>query len=586
MIKNIQSKENFIDVLAITSEQDSPTSNAPQGSAVEWTLVTALEVVLNAFTFSLTSIIFKDEAEAPLAYLRNRLQMTDVQIIFLTLLINEEEMVSWKNVCEFLGCSRLQLMKYKSAMDELVDKRWVRRKKINSFGTQKEGFELEKGVIEALGNNEVFVPEKIDGFSEQDFVNKMSLHLKKHLKTPFRVDYEEESNWLLSFSKANPQLPLCQYVNEQISSDYNKVLLMLFIAKYAFSGIWDDESLDSEFFEDFFPDSYCFSVLIDEMISGTHPFFKEGLVDYACENGIANTSKYLLTSKAKQMFLSNYVVRTVKSQSGNNMLKSHTSIKEKTLYYNREDEHQINRLVSIFQQEYFLEMQNRLEQTGMRRGFACLFYGAPGTGKTETVLQIARKTGREIMMVDIASIKDKFVGESEKNLKQVFTTYRQLCEEMEVKPILFFNEADAIINKRLEDTEHSVDMMCNAMQNILLQEIEDFDGILIATTNLVSTLDPAFERRFIFKVEFHKPTPEVKAKIWVSMLPSLTEEEALTLASRYDFSGGQIENVARKRAVEYILSGVDPSFAEIESYCKNELIVQKKTVKPISGFAV
>ncbi len=78
----------------------------------------------------------------------------------------------------------------------------------------------------------------------------------------------------------------------------------------------------------------------------------------------------------------------------------------------------------------------------------------------------------------------------------------------------------------------------------------------------------------------------MKAKIWVSMLPSLTEEEALTLASRYDFSGGQIENVARKRAVEYILSGVDPSFAEIESYCKNELIVQKKTVKPISGFAV
>ena len=114
--------------------------------------------------------------------------------------------------------------------------------------------------------------------------------------------------------------------------------------------------------------------------------------------------------------------------------------------------------------------------------------------------------------------------------------------------------------------------MDNAMQNIILQEIEDLDGILIATTNLTSNLDRAFERRFLYKVEFHKPDTEVKTKIWLSMLQDISEEEARLLSTRFDFSGGQIENIARKRTVDYILSGKYASLEEIESYCRTELL--------------
>jgi len=221
----------------------------------------------------------------------------------------------------------------------------------------------------------------------------------------------------------------------------------------------------------------------------------------------------------------------------------------------------------------------------MRKGFACLFYGAPGTGKTETVLQIARQTGRDLMQVDIAGLRDKWVGESEKNIKEVFARYRKLCKNSEVMPILFFNEADAIINKRTENVEHSVDKMDNAMQNIILQEIEDLDGILIATTNLTSNLDKAFERRFLYKVEFHKPDTDVKTKIWCSMLKDISIEDAHQLASHFDFSGGQIENIARKRTVDYILSGKFASLTEIEDYCRAELLADKKQRKPI-GFSL
>ena len=295
----------------------------------------------------------------------------------------------------------------------------------------------------------------------------------------------------------------------------------------------------------------------------------------------------MLTRKSKELLLSAYTPSHSKcgrfEQDYKRHLKSHNAIKEKVLFFNSSEQTQIARLTSLLSTDNFPSVQQRLEEEGMRKGFACLFYGAPGTGKTETVLQIARQTGRDIMQVDIAGLRDKWVGESEKNIRDVFTRYRRLCKSCEVMPILFFNEADAIINKRTENIQHSVDKMDNAIQNIILQELENLDGILIATTNLTSNLDRAFERRFLYKVEFHKPTTDVKAQIWRSMLKDISTDDARQLASHFDFSGGQIENVARKRTVDYILSGKYASLPEIEEYCRAELLTNKNHHTPV-GF--
>ena len=97
--------------------------------------------------------------------------------------------------------------------------------------------------------------------------------------------------------------------------------------------------------------------------------------------------------------------------------------------------------------------------------------------------------------------------------------------------------------------------MENSTQNIILQEMDNLDGILIATTNLTCNLDSAFDRRFLFKVQFKNPETDVKAKIWRTMLKRISESDALTLAKRYDFSGGQIENIARKQSIDYVLYG-------------------------------
>ena len=221
-----------------------------------------------------------------------------------------------------------------------------------------------------------------------------------------------------------------------------------------------------------------------------------------------------------------------------------------------------------------------MKKAGFRCGFTCLFYGAPGTGKTETVLQLARQTGRDILQVDVSKIKSCWVGESEKNIKSLFDSYKDKVKKSEKAPILLFNEADAIIGKRQEGAERAIEKMENSIQNIILQEMENLDGILIATTNLAQNMDKAFERRFLYKIKFEKPTLEARMHIWHEMIPTLSETDIKTLAERYDFSGGQIENIARHYAINGILYGDKAGNIEsLMTYCDNERLETKQTRK-------
>ena len=150
-----------------------------------------------------------------------------------------------------------------------------------------------------------------------------------------------------------------------------------------------------------------------------------------------------------------------------------------------------------------ITIQNGLKSKGMPTGICILLHGAPGTGKTESVYQIAKATNRQIVHVDISKTKSCWFGESEKKIEEIFTDYRNMCQKLKAYgkndlPILLFNEADAILQKRTEFRGGGVEKTENAMQNILLENMEKFEGILIATTNLADNLDAAFERDVSF----------------------------------------------------------------------------------------
>ena len=157
---------------------------------------------------------------------------------------------------------------------------------------------------------------------------------------------------------------------------------------------------------------------------------------------------------------------------------------------------------------------------------------------------------------------------------------------MRRKPILLFNEADAVINTRQEQATHSVDKMENTMQNIILQEMEQFDGIMIATTNLAQNMDPAFERRFLYKILFERPDASVRANLWQEMIPELDTEECQALGEQFDFSGGQIENIARKYAINTILNDIEPSnrLTELITLCREECLNDTQSTRTHVGF--
>ena len=185
------------------------------------------------------------------------------------------------------------------------------------------------------------------------------------------------------------------------------------------------------------------------------------------------------------------------------------------------------------------------------------------------------------MRVDISASKSCWFGESEKIIKRMFTDYRNLCkmcsnEDDHKMPILLFNEADGILSKRKDTSSSNVAQTENAIQNIILEEMENLDGIMIATTNLVDNLDSAFERRFLFKVKFDNPTVDAKKKIWKSKLDWLDDTALETFAKDYDFSGGQIDNIVRKVTMDEVITGIRANYEDIIKLCKNEKLGNKK----------
>lgn len=544
-----------------------------------WTIIKALGCVYNVVTSMGLNEEFWEKCANPLTFLEETLSLTKAQIVFLSILVEKDEPMTWNDFACILDCTRLEAMTYSDELDGLEEKRWIYKRPVRQRGVTKKQYVLEPDVDAALRQNKPYVPEKIDGLGIEEFIEKLDTHLSGWLDSHmFDEDYdiEDEEAWMLRMCQVNPHLPLCHEVL-RFKDPHTQSLLLLAVYQYAHYAGSFNEGLTYSTIDDLYPSDYKVGGLRRMLMDGSHPLIKEGLLEQKCEDGMATPSNFELTKRSKEELLRGFepVVSFCPMNSLKHLLKSHTDIKGKQMFYNADDQRQIAELTRLLSQDSLATVQERMEQAGMRKGFACLFYGAPGTGKTESVLQIARQTGRDIMQVDIAGMRDKYVGESEKNIKAVFQRYREVCKESEVTPILFFNEADALINKRIENVEHSVDKMDNAMQNIILQELEDLEGILIATTNLTCNLDNAFERRFIFKIEFHKPDDEVRARLWSSMVKGLSEEDARHLARCFDFSGGQIENIARKQTIDSILTGNAVSLERIERFCKAEMLNHK-----------
>ena len=511
------------------NDSDTKKENASQSKARS--VLEAFEYIVELAANSNFDDDFFEKAGCHIRYAARKIKLTPMQTVMLALFVDrsEDNSIRLSEIASHVGCRTTKILRLSKDIDALEDKSYL----VASRSKKKLSYRVPMDVLKALKCGVPYVKETTPVENIQDFFDYFNGLMEQ-------MDDEEltHERLLESTIEALDTIKDTVYAKtlRRFHLDDEYILLFTFMA-HRFIQENDDFIMDHN---------------IDDI-------YDDNLTDYAKEELLG------------EMNLTN-------SCGSDKDLQKHDSFAKKQLIYNASVAEQIHGLASILEESRFNDVQSRLEKAGMRKGFCCLFYGAPGTGKTETVYQLARQTGRDIMRVDVDKIKSCWVGESEKNIKALFDRYRQICRTSAITPILLFNEADAVFGIRMEGAARAVDKMENSIQNIILQEMESLEGIMIATTNLTSNFDKAFERRFLYKVRYEKPTVEARAKIWKAMLPALTDTDALTLASESDLSGGEIENIVRKHSVESILSGNDSiDMAALRSLCQAERITTSRS---------
>lgn len=528
-----------------------------------------IEKIVKASENSEMSGNFMAENAQPLERLAQKLGVSKAQTTLFAIIASSSynDDCSLSDIKRHLGCENLDMLRLSPDLKALQRARLIRV-------TGKKGL---------FNDESYFVPEEIlncllyDKEIEQQEIGNLNFDaFILHLDTLFKEMEEKGGNFegfvydIRELIKANPQLDFAKKLDRMNLDDKELVLLL----KFCLSTLIDQEdSLEYREINDLFDNDRQARTEFNQLRNGQHRLIVDKLVEPAGRE-LFSGDTFRLTDHAKETLLPQKCLKQTPVDLDELTLA--TSIAEKRLYYNANDQAQIERLKSLLQPTSFSDIRLRMKQQGMRSGFACLLYGAPGTGKTETVLQIARATGRNIMQVNLSELRSMWVGESEKKVKAVFDRYRNFVEYCEKEPILLFNEADGIIAKRSTNAVHAVDQMENTLQNIILQEMETLDGIMMATTNLTQNMDSAFERRFLYKINFHKPDLATRLLIWQSMMPDLPESEVAILAERYDFSGGQMENITRKATVEHILTGQMPSLEMLIGFCEEENIIENR----------
>jgi len=534
------------------------------------TLLQAMERVVEQSKDSQMSPEFMKKAKAEIHLLSKSYDITERQaVLFCVCMEKGPRRVDYDDLASHLDISKIKMMGYATDIDALVRRRLLKYRDVKD----EEDFDVPNAVVRCLKHNEVYqLPQRtgLDCAALFELLDQWFDDLNDDAIGSCQLRDE-----IQSLLDDNPQVAFVRHLRKYGLSAENEMIAVFFCNRLVNN---NDDDIRFNQLSDLFENSRDYNNAKAELRSAQHTLMKKRLVEHICEDGIADTSKYHLTADAQRDLLAELNINPVEETLAGTLKLS--DLTPKKMFYPQEVEKQVNELSKLFQQEEFQKIQDRMKEKGFRNGFACLFYGGPGTGKTETVYQLALQTGRSIMIVDVPQIKSKWVGDSEKNIKALFDRYREVVKRSKLAPILLFNEADAIIGKRQEGAERAVEKMENSIQNIILQEMENLDGIMIATTNLQENMDKAFERRFLYKVKFDKPTEEARRHIWHTMIPELGDLDIHTLASKYDFSGGQIENIARHYAIDNILHDQGENVLPmLIRHCDNERLDEKSSRK-------
>lgn len=505
---------------------------------------------------------------------------TQAMLFSIILSLNfKKDMVSINHIASFLDCNLLEAARFLPDLEVLEKKRLIR---MNAEGRKRMAmindinFYITRDVLEAVFMGNKTTLEKKDDLNMVEFLSEVKTLIDERENE--KITYNElveDVNRLIEMTKT---IPMVRTIERLDLADDEKILLY-YICHESVNGV--EEIALGIACDKIFDDSNIKFLMKRNLVRGWSTLVTADLVKL--QDGMFRSDReVLLTDKALDLFFGEDagVIMNTDTKIENLILPE--KLEYQHLYFDTEEKKQITFLKNSLLERNYRKVCKRLKEQKMKTGMTILLYGSPGTGKTESVYQLAKATGRGILKVEICETKSMWFGDSEKRIKAVFNKYREALRQANIAPILLFNEADGVFSKRKEVGTSPVDQTENAIQNIILQELEDFEGILIATTNLTTNLDKAFERRFLYKVKFNKPSAGVRARIWRDKIQGLPTDQVKVLAEEFPFSGGQITNVARKYQMEVVLNDHVPHLEELRKFCHSENLYESNT-KPI-GF--
>ena len=532
---------------------------------IRWNISMAMSCVFAALNKSKLKPKKSKKYTDAMERLKEFYKLTGIQVWILCLIcehyVENDDTSSLCDLSNILEVPAMSIMGWRKELDVLLEKRFLMRRSWNGEFLPAGDF------CDSIYNNTEYIPPEKKEMDETEFLSTFAERYESRTRDDLSASRIQEM--LDDYEHKHKNLELVKRVKKEVN-DCNDRFILYDLANDVMNG--DESNLNSTIC-DLYDGNERFRIS-KQMMEETHVLFAKGLVEFEKKGNLSDAT-ITLTTKGKKLLLGDKAFLFEDSINEKNLIKT-DDIKPKTLFYSQQNQKEIDRLKNALQEEKLRGIQKRLQDDGLPVGVAVLLYGAPGTGKTESVMQIAKETGRSIVHVDIAEAKSAWFGESEKRIKKIFTSYTNACEiakkKGELMPILLFNEADALISKRKDANSGNCAQTENAIQNIILEELENLQGIFIATTNLATNMDTAFERRFLFKIKFENPSVESKTSIWMNKLSWLNKDQATQFAKDYDFSGGQIDNIVRKVAMNEVITGERPAISEINDMCKTEKI--------------
>lgn len=536
-----------------------------------------IEIVALKANDSQLSATFLNEIEPNLASISDFLGITAMQSVLLSVIIAmnlQSDIVAFADIARYFDLNGISLARYEADITVLLSRHFIelvssderrrfREKRLNACE-----YYVNKKFYDALQRNELFIPEPsndLDVFSLLKRIKQLILH---------KNDYLSESGLMIELSSLLDKNMGLGFVHELrlLDLDDESLLFYLFIC----SEFADDPNANIDLPEVIgqLYDSARNNIQIRRLfLNEEHPLQKLSLLELE-KDFFRGDAQVLLTEKSWEMMLGddNGIVMKKKIPSNKYFrFVPNAEIVEKRLQYSFEEQKEIDFITNSLMPDNYELLTERLREKALPAGLCILFYGEAGTSKTQLCYTIAKKTGRDILDFRLSAAKSMYYGESQKEIKRAFDQYRDIVSHSTVAPIFLMNEADGIISKRMSSSPNPAVMQTeNAIQAIILNELESLDGILIATTNLQDNFDSSFYRRFLVKKRFQKPSREIRKLIWADKMPWLTEEQ-VGILSNYEITGAIIENCQRKLLIENLLHAQgNPSLDLIINWLEEE----------------